>query len=160
MVLLRVVFTKFFPHLDRILTIDNDTIVRENISELWDMDMTDYYIAGCLEPKKSSPEFTYINMGVAMLNLAKWREDGLDEKLVQDLNTYYFEEAEQTAINLACQGHTLILDPMYNRNNYTFEMDGKQQIVGNEKIIHYAAVKGWQHLPLIEKYRNIDIERD
>ena len=160
MVLLRVVFTKLFPHLDRILTIDNDTIVRENISELWDMDMTDYYIAGCLEPKKSGPDFTYINMGVAMLNLAKWREDGLDEKLVQDLNTYYFEEAEQTAINLACQKHTLILDPMYNRNTYTFEMDGKQQVVGNEKIIHYAAIKKWQELPLIKKYRNCDIKRN
>ena len=35
MVLLRAAFPKIFPHLNRILTIDNDTIVRENISELW-----------------------------------------------------------------------------------------------------------------------------
>lgn len=50
MVLLRVVFTKIFPHLDKILTIDNDTIVKHNISELWDIDMTDYYFAGTTEP--------------------------------------------------------------------------------------------------------------
>jgi len=160
MVLLRVVFTKLFPHLDRILTIDNDTIVRGNISELWDLDMDDYYIAGCLEPKKSNPNFTYINMGVAMLNLAKLRDDGLDDKLVQDLNTYYFEEAEQTAINLACQEHTLILDPMYNRNNYTFTMNGKIQEVGREKIVHYAAIKNWQQFPLVKKYRDCDIIRN
>lgn len=49
MVLLRVVFCQIFPHLDRILTIDNDTIVRENISELWDLNMDNYYIAGCTE---------------------------------------------------------------------------------------------------------------
>jgi len=49
MVLLRVVFCRIFPHLDRILTIDNDTIVRENISELWDLNMDNYYIAGCTE---------------------------------------------------------------------------------------------------------------
>lgn len=160
MVLLRVVFCQLFPHLDRILTIDNDTIVRENISELWDLDLTDYYIAGCIEPLKSTVNSTYINMGVAMLNLQKWREDGLDEKLVKNLKTYYYEEAEQTAINEACQGHTLILDPMYNRNNYTFKVNNKIQEVGKEKIVHYAAVKGWQKLPLIEKYRNAIIERN
>ena len=81
-------------------------------------------------------------MGVAMINLKAWRENGIDEKLVQDLNTYYFEEAEQTAINIACQGHILVLNSMYNRNNYT-NLD-----IGKEKIVHYAAIKGWQQLPL------------
>ena len=41
MVLLRVVFCQIFPHLDRILTIDNDTIVRENISEF---DVREFYV--------------------------------------------------------------------------------------------------------------------
>ena len=152
MVLLRVVFCRIFPHLDRILTIDNDTIVRENISELWDLNMDNYYIAGCTEFQKTTPNFTYINMGVAMINLKKWREDKLDEKLVNDLHTYYFEETEQTAINMACQSHILVLNSMYNRNNYT------NLEIGKEKIIHYAAVKGWQNLPLIQKYRDICID--
>ena len=154
MVLLRVVFCQIFPHLDRILTIDNDTIVRENLSELWELNLNNYYIAGCQEPQKSKPNLTYINMGVAMINLKKWREDGLDKKLVEDLHTYYFEETEQTAINMACQGHILVLNHMYNRNNYT----GLQ--LGKEKIIHYAAVKDWQKLPLIQKYRDIEIKRN
>jgi len=59
--------------------------VRENISELWDLDLDNYYIAGCLEPKKSTRTSTYINMGVAMLNLKKWRDDKLDEQLVHNL---------------------------------------------------------------------------
>ena len=154
MVLLRVVFCQIFPHLDRILTIDNDTIVRENISELWDLNLNDYYIAGCTEFQKSKPNFTYINMGVAMINLGKWRKDKLDEKLVKDLHTYYFEETEQTAINIACQGHILVLDSMYNRNNYT------NLHLGKEKILHYAAVKGWQEFPLVKKYREVPIERN
>ena len=68
--------------------------MRENISELWDLNLDDYYIAGCLEPAKSTETNTYINMGVAMLNLNKWREDKLDEKLIHNLQTYYYEEAE------------------------------------------------------------------
>ena len=154
MVLLRSVFTKIFPHLDRILTIDNDTIVRENISELWDLDMRQYYIAGCVEPSKSTPIFDYINMGVAMINLRAWRENHIDERLVEELNTYYFEETEQTAISIACQGHILVLNSMYNRNNYT------NLRVGKEKIIHYAAIKGWQEFPLVKKYRDIKIVRN
>ena len=55
---------------------------------------------------------------------------------------------------MACQGHILVLDSMYNRNNYT------NLHIGKEKIVHYAAIKGWQQLPLIEKYRNIEIHRN
>jgi len=49
MVLVRAAYTKIFPHLDRILSIDMDTIVNENISELWDLDLTDYYLAAVEE---------------------------------------------------------------------------------------------------------------
>lgn len=154
MVLLRVIFSKIFPHLDRILTIDNDTIVRENISELWDLNLDDYYVAGCPEYRKTNKQFSYINMGVAMINLKKFREDGMDDRLLNDLNTYFFFEAEQSAINQACQGHILMLDSMYNKNNYTYKD------ITNEKIIHYAALKGWQEFPLIKKYRDIEIVRN
>ena len=154
MVLLRAAFPKIFPNIDRILSIDNDTIVKENISELWSLDINNYYIAGCIEPSKSTPTFDYINMGIAMINLDAWRKNGIDDKLIEELNTYYFEETEQTAINIACQGHILILNSMYNRNNYT------NLRIGKEKIIHYAAIKGWQNFPLVQKYRNIEIVRN
>ena len=44
MILLRAAFTKLFPHLDRILSLDCDTIVNDNISDLWDIPLDDYYI--------------------------------------------------------------------------------------------------------------------
>lgn len=154
MVLLRVVFSKIFPHLDRILTIDNDTIVCENISELWDLNLDNYYLAGCAEFKKSAPKHIYVNMGLAMLNLKKFRDDNMDDKLLNDLNTYYYNESEQSAINQACQGHILVLDSMYNKNNYT------NQNLSKEKIIHYAAIKNWQEFPLVKKYKNIEIKRN
>jgi lipopolysaccharide biosynthesis glycosyltransferase len=70
MVLVRAAYTKIFPDLDRILSIDIDTIVNENISELWDLDLTGYYIAAVEERELSKAEGSYFNMGVAMLNLA------------------------------------------------------------------------------------------
>lgn len=154
MVLLRVAFSKIFPHLDKILTIDNDAIVRENISDLWDINLNNYYVAGCSEPKKTNNNFLYINMGVALINLKKIREDGLDNVMINALNTYYFIEAEQSCINQYCQGHILELSSEYNDCNYTKKNNHKQ------KIIHYARIKDWINLPLVNKYKKAIITRN
>ena len=156
MVLLRVVFTKIFPHLDKILTIDNDTIVKHNISELWDLNMADYYFAGATEPQFTKGTITYINMGVAMLNLQKLRDDHMDELLLQNLNTYYYQNAEQGCINDTCQGHILAIDKSYNVNQFTH----KNRICTSTKIAHFAANPKWRTIPLVEKYRNIEIQRN
>ena len=156
MVLLRAAFTKIFPHLDKILNIDNDTVVKNNISELWDIDLTDYYLAGCGEPKQSKNNFTYINMGVAMINLKKLREDGKDEEMIEKLNTYYYPEAEQTCFNRVCQGHILLLPNCYNATQYTI----KEKNTTQTKIQHYACNPKWPTLPIMQKYRDIEIVRN
>ena len=156
MVLLRVVFTKIFPHLDKILTIDNDTIVKHNISELWDIDMTNYYFAGTTEPQYTKGTTTYINMGVAMLNLQKLRDDGMDELLLHNLKTYYYLNAEQGCINDTCQGHILEIDKGYNVNQYTNE----KRLAVSTYIAHFAANPKWRTLPIVEKYRNIEVQRN
>ena len=78
MVLIRAAYSKIFPNLDRILSLDMDTVVNENISELWDLDLENYYLAAVEECDLTKEEGSYINMGVAMLNLKKIREDNKD----------------------------------------------------------------------------------
>ena len=156
MVLLRVVFTKIFPHLDRILTIDNDTIVKANISELWDLDMEEYYFAGSPEPQFTGGDVTYINMGVAMLNLEKLRADHMDDLLLENLNTYYYLNAEQGCINDTCKGHILAISSAYNVNKYTH----KNSIAIDTKISHFAANSKWREIPIVKKYRDIEIQRN
>jgi len=156
MVLLRVVFSKIFPHLDKILTIDNDTIVKANISELWDIDLGDNYFAGCTEPFYTKGMITYINMGVAMLNLKKIREDGIDDLLLKNLYTYYYRNAEQGCINDTCQGHILVLPSEYNVTQYTREKPNTTQT----KIQHFAANPKWRTFPIVESYRNAPITRN
>ena len=94
MVLIRAAYTKIFPHLNRILSIDMDTVVNENISDLWDLDLTDYYIAAVEEHDLSMKEGSYFNMGVAMLNLEKIRNDGKDDEMINALNTYWYRYKE------------------------------------------------------------------
>jgi len=72
MALIRGALTKIFPNLDTILSLDVDVIINENISELWDLDLTNYYLAAVQESLKyNKPD--YINAGVMLLNLKKLR---------------------------------------------------------------------------------------
>ena len=74
MVLMRAALSKVLPDEDVVLSLDVDTIVDKDISELWDLNIDHYYIAAAREPYKSSGSRVYINMGIALLNLKKWRE--------------------------------------------------------------------------------------
>ena len=95
MVLIRAALSKVFPHLDTILSLDVDTIVTENISSLFDKHLGNNYIAAVEEPDKTaSLGYTYINMGVALLNLKLLRETGMDDKIIEALNTKFYEYNE------------------------------------------------------------------
>jgi len=94
MVLIRAAYTKIFPDLDRILSIDMDTVINENISDLWDLDLTNYYIAAVEEAELTKSEGSYFNMGVAMMNLQKIRADKKDDEIINALNTYWYRYKE------------------------------------------------------------------
>jgi lipopolysaccharide biosynthesis glycosyltransferase len=89
MILLRAALTKLFPNLDRILSLDCDTLVQNNISELWDLPLDNYYFAAVREPEKSTEEYAYINAGLMMFNLKKIREEHQDDKYIYDLNNCF-----------------------------------------------------------------------
>ena len=64
MVLIRSVYSKLFPDLDYILSLDIDTIVDKDISAIWNLDMTDYYVAGVRDTPEFNRNGLYINGGV------------------------------------------------------------------------------------------------
>ena len=155
MALIRAALTKVFPTLDKILSLDVDTIVNENISELWDIDLSNYYFAACREPDAalSTDDYLTINAGVMMINLNKLRTDKKDDEIINALNTKYYKFDMQDAYPEFCQGSILTLPPDYNVNDYTEYKNAHYR-----KIIHYAGIKDWIHKPLVQKYRNIEIQ--
>lgn len=145
MVMLKAALHRIFPDLDKILCMDVDTIVREDISELWDIPLDDYYLAAVKEPRKSAEcGSLYINAGVMLMNLAKLR-DGTGDELIQTLNKVYYSFVEQDCISDVCAGGILEIPSDYNANNYTV----KPKTV---KITHLAAVPNWQGHPLFAEY--------
>ena len=152
MVLLRAAYTKLFPALDKILSIDIDTIVNENISELWDLDLTDYYLAAVEEVELTKQEGSYINMGVAMLNLKKIRDEGKDDELIDALNTYWYRYKEQDCFNEFFRGHILILPSDYNA---CIQAAPPQ----HEKITHFAGHYNLEKFPHFNYYRKLLISQ-
>ena len=145
MVLIRAALSKIFPNLDTILSLDTDTIINENISDLWETPLNNYYLAAVREPEKSINDKIYINMGVVLFNLKKIREDKIDDKIIYALNTISYEYNEQDCINELCAGKILELSSDYNVNNYSMPAN-------HRKISHFAAIKKYWELPEFKFY--------
>lgn len=152
MSLMRVVLTKLLPeNIDKVLSLDVDTIVKDDISELWDMDIDDYYLSASIEPGRTNAEKQYFNTGVALYNLKKIREDAIDDTLVWDLNHHKYPNIDQDAINKICAGKIKPMPPEYNYNDYV------ERPKVPEKIRHFAGfhVSAWGVNPDVYNYASM-----
>ena len=137
MAMMKTTMAKIFPDLQRILTLDHDTLILGDLSELWGIPMYENYVAGCNEPYwERITGRKYINAGVLMWNLDKIREDKMDDKMIGMLNEIDFQLPEQHVINRACMDHIQVLDSAYNFCDY---VDTPCQPV---KILHFAGQAG------------------
>ena len=150
MVLMKAALHRLLLDPGPILMLDVDTIVKKDISGIWDYFPLDgYWLAAAVEPTKSVITHSmYINAGVMLMNLQKLREDGKGDELIEALNTKHYPFCEQDCIAELCQGGIKKLPSDYNVCRYT-------EPPFKEKIIHFAAVPNWQEQPLIATYRDL-----
>lgn len=130
-------FASMFPHEDKVLFLDPDTIVLRSIQYLIDLDLKDYLIAGVTECLPSyhkdaanmDQRDQYINGGMVLCNLKKWREEKFEEKALERLadiskNFNY----DQGIINEMCAGRIMVLDPCYNALAEVFAFQSAEKI--------------------------------
>ena len=147
--MMRAAFAKLMPDEHKVLSLDIDVVINEDISELWDIDMSDYYLAGVPEPDRTEKSSdVYINFGVVMMNLDKIRDTGVDDEIISSLNKNRWGCPEQDAFNHFCKPYIFALDPMYNAVR-TAHITGETD---REKISHYAGIKYWKHFKPFRKY--------
>ena len=151
MAMIRAALCKIFPQYDRILSLDVDTIVEKDISELWDLPLgkppAAYYFAAAREPARCEPGYLYTNAGVSMYNLEFLRQ-GKGQEIIDILNTKAYGNLEQDVFNQRCQRHILLLPGDYNDS---FVADRPNE----RKIIHYVQNPDWTNEPEYIKYRDI-----
>ncbi|WP_026665065.1 glycosyltransferase family 8 protein [Butyrivibrio sp. FC2001] len=174
---------------DRILYLDCDTIVVDRVGELWDIDMKGKACAAVYEcmgkrHKKNcclKDELPYFNSGVLLIDVNKWKEQELEEKVqkILSLNSKTrMEYPDEGIINYLLIENIMPLNPRYNLTTikcvFTFKelkMYRKSKIMYAENdyyeakdrpcIIHYTSNflvrRPWQEgmfyeHPLAQKY--------
>lgn len=155
MSLLRVCYTKLFPDLGRILQLDVDTVVVDNIDPLWDTDLDNAWFAAVLEDYSSYKPYgpKYYNIGVAMFNLDKIRNDKADDRLIKFLNKTRAKYIDQDAWNRFGIGKDVTLPVRYNECIVTGYTD-------SPAIIHFAGYKEWATNPKVCRREYLKHYRD
>lgn len=146
MALLRVCYTKLFPDVDKILQLDVDTVVVDNIDELWDVDLTDKYFAAVEEYLSTWKPFgkKYFNIGVAMFNLDEMRKDHIDDQMISYLNRVTAKYVDQDACNKWMIRKSVNLPLRFNETVVTGFTD-------EPAIVHYAGFKEWENNPCVSR---------
>lgn len=121
----RLFLAEIIPNnIDKILYIDCDTIINNDLYEMWSIPIENNLIGGVLDtlPNNDSKSAIgisnnegYINSGVLLINLKKWREDKIQEKFINFLLKHNgnVHHHDQGIINAVCK-NKLILHPKYN----------------------------------------------
>lgn len=117
-------FIENLVNVDKIIYLDCDTIVRSSLKEMYDINIDDYYVAGVQDEVPSyevniigmNSDDRYINAGVIIINLKKWREDGVRDKFIDfvDLRNGKVQHHDQGILNGVCKGKIKIIAPKYN----------------------------------------------
>ena len=113
------------PNIDKILYLDADTLVLNNLDELFKIDIKNYYIAGVVDVMANITKYFYnggnkievmVNSGVLLINLSKWRKINFSKLAINLINEYEDKNYlhDQNIINIICGGHVLLLNPKFN----------------------------------------------
>ena len=162
----RLLLPELLPEYDKLVYIDSDVIVRQDIGRLYrETELGGTWLGVVYEaPIEQQAQRTraigcdphrYFNSGFLLMNLAQMRVDKVSEKLLEACRVPYLEFPDQDALNQVCQGHVLPLSPLYNgirtffirQYKTDFERqygrDGLWEKVQREGTIHYTGGKPW-----------------
>lgn len=154
---------EILENLDKVLYLDSDIIVQKDLTDLYETNICDYYLASCLDALATSVSYDnrYFNSGVMLLNLEKMRKDNIPNKLIEYKLTKNNTFMDQDAFNNVCKTSIKILPSRYNflimlmnRNKKHIDVNffdkdfdkNTKKIYKKCSIIHYAyKYKPWEY---------------
>ena len=121
----RLFLAEMLPHwCDRVLYLDCDTIVCDDLTALWELDMQEHPVAGVKDTVNAdfkrrvglSPNDPYINAGILLIDLDLWRKHDIQNQFLSFINQRNgrVTHHDQGVINGVFSQNKLILSPRYN----------------------------------------------
>lgn len=145
---LRLLIPGLFPHEQRVLYMDCDMVVMDDLSDLDQLDLGNDIIAAVACPSPDPAEVqatghvrgTYVNSGLLVMNLTLWRAEGIAERcfdLLSDPENPLLSE-DQSAINIACRGRIKLLDHRFNVYSDPAAHEEAGSFPSQPKVLHYV----------------------
>lgn len=179
----RLLISELLPQqIDRAIYLDCDLVVTANLKELWDTDMDDNYLlaaidtdfpyaaSGLLNSEKFNipPDSMYFNSGVLVLDLKKWRADGIASKIIQfiDQHPEDLRFPDQDGLNIVLAGQWGELDLRWNQTPFIykysswrdspFSQETYNNVINDPWIVHFASgFKPWNAYKLKKEYKEL-----
>ncbi len=111
---------------DRVLFIDCDTLVLQDLTPLWEMDMADKWLYGVDDCRGAAyrtnlglkPENNYINNGVMLIDLKAWRKNNVETMFLEFIQAHhgditFVDQGVQNGV-LSMINRSGLLHPRYN----------------------------------------------
>lgn len=125
----RIFIPELFKQYDKVLYIDSDTVIMQDIANLYKYNLGDNFVGAVQDYSVPSirvfseyvenvlgiSRSAYFNAGVLLINCKEFRKKNLKAKFVDLLNTYSFVVAQdQDYLNILCQNKVLWIDSKWN----------------------------------------------
>lgn len=172
--LFKMYIAEIFPNLDKALYLDSDTIIVDDLVDLYNTDINELY-AGVIVDLKATyvykvPAHTkiglncayYFNSGVMLLNLSKLRKDCVSKQMIDyrknGINFFMDQDTLNFAFNKSTKQLSYEYNLMLNHLDYINFADfvkyircvkkykDKNEIICDAKILHFSAAgKPWNN---------------
>ncbi len=144
----RVFIPRVFSQYDKVIYLDCDIVVTGDISELYNIELGDNLVGAAseevmieydvfgtyVEKALGVSRREYFSAGVLLINSKKYREEEIESKFINLMNTFTFRVTQdEDYLNVLCRGKTKMIDVGWNKS--AFETPGFND--KNLKLIHY-----------------------
>lgn len=146
---------ELFPEYDKVLYLDSDIVVLDDIAKLYNTDIGDNLLGAVQEEVMANVEVfgnyveeglgiackNYFNAGVALLNLKELRSFNILQKFLAMVDKYKFEVTQdQDYLNVLCQDRVTMIELGWNKTPFKDVWFDERNI----KLIHYKlSFKPW-----------------
>lgn len=133
-------------NIEKIIYLDCDSVINSSLEDLWKINLDNYYVAGVIDTVSAETKLKvnmeinkpYINSGMLLINLKKWKEDQIEKRFIKFINSYNGQvfHHDQGTINGVLHEKFLLLHPKYNAMTTFFTMT-------RQEIMQYYGLKDY-----------------
>lgn len=126
-------------NLGRVLYLDCDTMFRQSVRELWNLDLHGKTIGALMDAFSKyyraninlEENDIMFNSGVMLIDLDKWRRNKVEDKLLEFISSKngWIQQGDQGALNAVLSKDTFCFEPRFNSVTIFYDFNYKEMMI-------------------------------